>query len=501
MFGKKLGIGKKAEAPAEDDGQAVAEGPLAFSALDMKKARSWFAKAADSREKREYDYAIEAYIRGLDFWPEAVEEGHMQLRLTSAQRMQAGGKKPSMMDSLKKPMIGKDAKTAMLNAEQLWAKDPTNAGYLDGLIKNATKGGFLETARWAAPLVLDSLRRDKKLSTSRFKAFRSACVEGAEHALERNQADIAVALYEHALNALELLMSRNPNEMSLRDEQRDLSGKLTIAKGKYTSADSFRDSLQDAESQKLLHDSERVQQGEETLEALIVAARREVEANPGVASKVNALIDVLLKRERAAEEQEAIEILDAHYTESRNYSFKSRADDIRLRQLARNLRQMARKARGGADEDKQQYRLAAQEYVQAEVAIFRERVANYPTDQRLKYKLGAALMRAKAYDEAIPVLQNAQSDPRHRDKCRLMIGQCFFEKQLYSQATDILQETLAEHDVSEDDTGKELMYWLARSQEAAGQPKEAGSTYGKLLRVDYNYRDGDARARMEALKG
>jgi len=33
-----------------------------------------------------------------------------------------------------------------------------------------------------------------------------------------------------------------------------------------------------------------------------------------------------------------------------------------------------------------------------------------------------------------------------------------------------------------------------------GRVDDAKATYGKLLRQDYNYRDGDARKRLESLK-
>ncbi len=41
---------------------------------------------------------------------------------------------------------------------------------------------------------------------------------------------------------------------------------------------------------------------------------------------------------------------------------------------------------------------------------------------------------------------------------------------------------------------------LGRSCEAAERVDEARDAYGKLLRQDYNYKDGDARKRLEGLK-
>jgi hypothetical protein len=483
--------------PAEEE----TGGPPQFSEKDKARARRWFAKAKDLRERRDYDYAIESYLNGLGFWTEAVEEGHMPLWSLAIQRQQAGGKKPGMMDGLKRPMTGKDARKCLLNAEHLMAKDPANSNYLDGVLKNAHRADLPETLKWIAPKVFESMRKDKKPNSGRFKTFRQVLVDAGERADERGDPQLAAWCYEQAVNALDFLVARNPTDMALKDEQRDLSGKLTIARGKYGDADSFRDSLQDADKQKLLHDGERAKQADETLEALISAARSEYEANPTVAGKIGAYVDTLLKPERRKEELEAIAVLKQAYEESSNYSFKLKADDIRLRQLHRQTRRWQDKAgKTRSEDDKQQARLARTEEQQIELDVFRERVAKYPTDLRLKFFLGRALFNLQQYDEAIPLLQEAQGDPRSRVRCQLMIGRAFFDQGSFSQAADVLGETLQKYETVGDDLSKEMMYWIGRACEDDGKADEALATYGKLLRLDYNYADGDARRRHEQLK-
>jgi hypothetical protein len=487
-------------APAEES-DAKLDGPPVFSERDKSRARQWFKKAQDLRERRDYDYAIESYIRGLEFWTEAVEEGHMPLWSLAVQRQQAGGKKPGTMERLKNSMTGKDAKKCLLNAEHLLAKDPTNASYLDGVLKSASRADLRETLKWIAPKVFNSMRSEKKPNPARFKTFRQVMVEAGERADARGDPQYAAWCYEQAVNAVGFLVARNPGDMALKDDQRDLSGKLTIARGKYDDADSFRDSLQDAEKQKLLHDTERAKQGEQTLEALIEAERKEYEASPKVAGKINAYVNALLKPERAREEAIAIDVLTKAYEELSNYSFKERADDIRLRQLRRSVRRWQDRAeRTGSDEDQQQFRLAAMEERQVRLDIFRERVQKYPTNLRLKFQLGRTLFHSKEYDEAIPLLQEALADPGSRLRAQLMIGRSFFENGSFTQAAEILGEALESHDVSGDDISKEMLYWVGRANEADGNVEAALATYGKLLRQDYNYANGDARRRHEGLK-
>ena len=470
-----------------------------FSEADKRAAREWFKKAAAMRDQRNYDYAIEAYTTGLGYWPEAVEEGHKPLWSCAIQRQQTGGKKPGMLDGMKRPISGKDPKQGLLNAAHLMAMDPVNGTYLDGYLKNAVKAGYIETVEFIAPKVLDSLRKDKKPDTARFTAFKQALVEAA--AMADQIKDVRTAFFlEQAVNACELQIGRAPTDMKLRDEQRSLAGRLTIAKGNYGEADSFRGSLKDAEKQTVLHDTERVKQSEQTLTNLVDTARREYAANPTVPSKLYTLVDVLLKSESAPEEDEAIKLLTKSYIDSSNYSFKAKADDVRLRQLRRQSRQLKEQAEtSGSEDDMQQYRLAVHEELDFKLAVAKERTEKYPTDLRVKYTLGDIYFQMGEYDEAIPVLQAAQAEPRNRVRAQMLIGRAFHEKGQYGPAVEELKEALEAYELSGDDTQKRILDWLGQAYEKGGRIPEAKDAYGKLVRMDYNYAGGDVRKRLEAL--
>ena len=481
--------------------QSETSRPPEFTDADKRRARQWFNKAKELREKRDYDYAIQSYITGLGIWTEAVEEAHMPLWSLAIQRQQTGGKKPGAMERLKLSMPNKNSKEAMLNAELLLAKDPHNPAYLDVFLKNAIRANVPQTIKWVAPKIFESLFKEKKPNLGRFKSFRQMMIEAAEKADAWGDPQFAAWCYEQAVNSIDFLLSRDPTDMALKDEQRDLSGKLTIARGKYEEADSFRDSILDADKQKILHDSERAKQGEETLEALIIAERNEYEANPKVPGKINAYVNALLKPERRKEEDVAIQVLLKAFEELDNYSFKQKADDVRLRQLHRQTRRLReRAAQSKKEEDQQQYRLASMEERQTELDIYRERVRKYPTDLRLKFYLGRALFNASEYDEAIPILQEASSEPRYRTRAQVMIGRAFFEKESYIQAAAVLNETFETYENVGDDLSKDMLYWIGRAFEADQQIDNAATTYGKLLRMDYNYADGDARRRHDELK-
>jgi tetratricopeptide (TPR) repeat protein len=466
---------------------------------DIVKARKWFERATQVADTRNYDYAIECFINGLDVWPEAVEEGHRPLWMVALQRKSSGGKKPGLTAMLKLPG-GKDLKRNMLAAETLLAKDPSNIGFMHNFIKAANKGQFDQTLRWFGPTYLLQLTQEKKPSESRLKEFAEVFEEAGHRCQGFGEYRESVEALQMALRAAEALRRRKPNDMTASLMVKDISGKLAIVKGKFDTADDFRDSLQDAEAARDLHDVDRLVQTDTRLDQLIAAAKKDYEANPNIPSKLLHLVDLLCRRETDAVENEAIRLLDKAFADAGSYEFKQRADDIRLKlagRKARTIRDQLKADPQNADLRQQALQLV-DEARQLKLKIFEERVAQYPTNLRIRFAYAECLLEAKEYDTAIPEFQAAQADPRSRLACKSNIGQCFFQKGYFDQAIQIFGEAIGEVEVPGDVISKKLHYWLGRALEAKGDAPEAMKVYGQLLQWDYNY--GDVRDRMDVLR-
>jgi len=459
---------------------------------DKATARRWFEKAKSVLDTKNYDYAIECYVNGLECWPEAVDEGHKPLYLAAMYRAAAAGKRPGTLEIMKRPMNCKDRRRAMLNAEFLMAKDPKNPTYLEGLFKNAVKSGCLQAAMWAGPLLQDAAIAEKKPSPARFRLLSDTYAELSEQFVAAGGIADAIEAQERAVQAMARLCQVQPTNYDAIREKTELATKLTILKGKYDTADSFKDSVRDATGQADIHDTDRLVQSADRLDDLVAKARADVAANPDVPTKITNLVDLLCKREEDQYENEAIETLERAYRKSDNYLFKRRADDIRMRQLRRE------NVRVRASGDREAAKAKLREQLRFELAVFRERVEQYPTDMRVRFDYAKRLFLAHDFERAIPVFQEARNDPRSRMQCDLYIGRCFYEKQYYDQAMAVLTDAIERLEVPNDDTGKELRYWLGRSHEAAEQPAEAMKVYGQLLQWDYNYKD--VRQRMDNLR-
>lgn len=497
LFGGRKKGGSAPESPhggkaGSGDGVPSDDAPLQFGEKDIAAARKWFQQAKKLSEDRNYDYAIESYLTGLKFWPEAVEEGHQPLRAAAFARRETGGKKPGTMEGMKHAMSGKDSVQAMLNAEWLYARDPLNISYMEGIVKNAAKAKCEATLLFIAPIYFDAAKNEKKLSKDRFVVLRRAYGEAGERCERRGDVKRALHFYQGALTVLEVLRQVGGTTLEYGEDLKNLATKVTILKGKYDSSEDFRGSVKDSGAQRDIHDRERMVMDDARMDQLVEEARQTWKANPGVSAKLLQLVELLCRGEAKDHEDEALRLLDAEYAATKNYGFKSRADDIRMKHLRRNVRQCA------AGGDKEATRQAQLEQLKLELKTYKERVEQYPTDNKLKFEYGRRLVLSKKYDEAIPVLQEARNDPKNRAACMGLIGRSFFEKGYHTQAMTTYRQAIAEHELVGDELAKELYYWLGRACEACGKKEEAEKAYGQVIQWDYNYKD--VRERLDRLE-
>ncbi len=462
------------------------------SEQDKLKARKWFKRADELVEQRNYDFGLKCYIEGLTVWPEAVDEGHQKLRGCGVARQHGGGKKAGFGETMKHSMTAKDPIKAMLNAEWLLAHDPMNISFMEGAFKNANKAHCDDTAMWIGQALKSAAEQEKKPSAKRFAMMKTVYEELGDRAEARGDSDLAVEAFTRAVDMLNIQARLDPKDSSIPNVRRDLSTKLTILKGKYQTGESFTDSIKDKKEQEDIRDTERMVQSDDRLGELIAKAKVDIEANPGITGKVMNLIDLLTRNDDSELESQAIGVLVERYTETDDYRFKLKADDIRMKQLSRSVRET--RAKGDAAEIKKA-RISQLRY---ELTVFKERTDKYPTEKRFRYEYANRLFKARKFDDAIPLFQEARSDPKFRARSDVYLGRCFFEKDYYDQVVATLTRSLGAQDVQDTDDAKSMRYWLGRAVEALGQTKEALECYGQLLELDYNYKD--VRVRLDALR-
>jgi hypothetical protein len=451
---------------------------------DLTKAMPFFKRAEEVAATDNFDYAIDMYIEGLKRAPDAVEQGHKSLRHNALIRQGKGGKKPSIIDKVKHSR-GKDAMENMLNAEYLLAKDPDNLGFAEQMLKAAVEGKFKKTAVWIGDLLFEANKAAEKPSLQSFLLLKDSYAEIGE--------------YASAVNACAYACRLKPDDATLADEYRNLSANLAVQKGKYDQDGDFRKSIKDRESQEKLQSQQAVVKSVDFRHQAILDARQLYLAEKSTMNLLK-LVDALGDLQTDEADNEAVNLLDGAYEQSKDFGLKRKSGELSLKMLRRHIRhaKVTLEKNPSSDKAKAALHNVTKQLLTAELEHYRLCMENYPTDLRLKYEYGVRLMRNQKYDQAIPFLQEARKEPKNKIPAMNKIGLCFFMKGWFKDAIDFFSQAIDEHEIKDDDIAKDLRYNLARSFEQQGDAEKALDLYRKLAQLDFGYKD--IRVRIDRLR-
>ncbi len=452
----------------EEDAQALA------------KAKAFFEKARKVAETNNIDYAIDMYLQGLRYSPDALEEGHLPLCELALQRVGKGGKKPSMMEKMKH-LRGKTPLEQMLNAEYLFAKDPEHLPFAEAMLKGAVAGGYNKTAGWIANLIFQKNNAAQRPSAHTYILLKDSYA--------------ALGQFDKAVVACQCASRLRPEDGSLADEFKNLSAELTMARGKYDKEGDFRKALKDREVQEKLQAQDSVVKTEDYRVKAVEDARRKIAQNPTLPANIFSLTDALADMETDQAENDAIALLESTYTTKKDFSFKQRAGQLRIKQLKRKIREA--NACLETNPDDMQIKTALEQLSgqlnKAELEHYQLSVQNYPTNLAAKYEYAIRLVRNEKYNEAIPLFQEAQKDPRRKIAAMNKIGYCFLVKGWLADAIDVFTKAIESHELKDDAAGKELRYNLACAYEENKEPDKALEIYRKIAQFDFAYKDVSQR--------
>lgn len=451
----------------------------------IEKAIAFFDRGEQVADTDNFDYAIEMYIEGLRRSPDNLESGHIALRKISLIRQGKGGKKPSIKEKMKFSG-GKTPLDKMLNAEFLLAKDPDHLAYAETMLSSAVAGGYARTAEWIAKLVFEANIASDRPSIATYVLLKDSYVE--------------LKLFAEAVNACRQAIKLRPDNAELQDELRDLSAQLTMQKGKYGQEGDFTKSIRDKDKQQRLYEQKR---GVKTIDFRVKAledAKKAVIADPNSQANVLKLAETLFDTNTRPGCEQAVKVLRDAFARSGSFLFKKRAGEYIMKRLAIEARQAmtAYKADPESQELKKAYLIALNKENKAKLQHYKTCVAQYPTDLVLKYEYALCLINDKNYDEAIPLLQDAQKDPRKKLFAMDETGLCFFHKGWYADAIDIFTQAIESCEVKDSKIAKDLRYNLARSYEKDGQTDKAYELFRKLAQQDFGYKD--VKERVDKLR-
>jgi tetratricopeptide (TPR) repeat protein len=423
-----------------------------------------------------FDYAIDLYLEGMKQSPDALEDGHAPLRKLALIRQGKGGKKPSMMDQIKRSG-GKTPLDQLLNAAYLLAKDPDNLGHAEKVLKACVAGGYRRTGEWIAQLIFDANRAAAKPSFAAYVLLKDCYRQ--------------MGFYTQAVTACQLALELKPQEDTLHNELRDLSANMTMEKGNYGKAAGFRESIQNKDYQDRLQSQDNVVKSETVKQRSLSDARRQYQQAPTSTTNVLQLAETLADMATEPAYTEAVALLNKSYEKTKDFSFLRKLFELEIKGLHANIRRIQESLHGKPAEGQASQELAqlTTQVDQKELDYYRLCADNYPTDMRFKYEYGRCLIKSKQFDQAIPLFQDSRNDPRLKTASMDKMGLCFLLKGWYDDAIDIFTEALKECQIQDNAIAKDIRYNLARAYEANNQTDKAIEIYRKLAQTDFSYKD------------
>jgi tetratricopeptide (TPR) repeat protein len=458
----------------------VAELPPGYREVpeeERKKAQVFFNYGRSVAATGNYDYAIERYLSGLRHDPDAVP-AHQELREISLKRKASGGKGLGMLEAMKLKKGNKDDKENLLNAEKLLSYDPGNSDHMLSVAQAAAKLGYYDTALWFGPLVAQAEADSGKPDVNKFLALRDVYKKIQQFKLAVEMVAIAVRF--------------KPMDMDLQVELRNLAAQQTMKGAGYDKQGSFRDQVRDMESQIRLLDADKEVTDPDVLGRMIVDAEKMFAAEPNEPGKLNKLVELLIKTERPQNEDRAVKLLQEWFDRTRQFSFRQRIGQIRVKQMQREERDKLKTVGDDAEAKKihEEFRRKLAEF---ELSEFGQSAAAYPNELAHRFEMGKRQLYLRQFDDAISNFQMAARDPKHRADAQIMLGMAFYEAGFLDEADETLGTLIRDYPNRESPKFKLANYWRGRVLEQKGTVAEAIKCYSLIFQMESGYKDVGAR--------
>lgn len=444
-----------------------------------ENGRQLWLKAMAAMELRNYGYAISLLQGVLHETPDFLA-GRKMLRQAEASRKKKkslfGGLSASGLSGRRAhKLIKKDPKAAMEEAEKMLEDDPHNVA-ANMLLKDAALAcGFTEIATFALETLKQANPKDTKILH-----------ELGRHYYQTEQYDLAVDTYNEITEV-------NPADIEAIKAAKDAAARTTMQKGGWEAAESYRDVMKNREEAVSLEQQNRAVLSDEMIDRQLQELHAKVENEPGSVDAARRIASLYEQKENL---EFAIQWYDyaAKLTNNSDAALVRKVADLTLRRYDEEVERLAAELEK-MDKDSPDYQakeaeLATKRKERAEKMIeeAQTRVQRNPTDLQLRFELGEQLMLAERYQEAIPELQQARTNPHARIKSMNLLGKCYEARSMFDLAERQFTEAASEI-TAMDSNKKEILYNLGLVYEKMGKEKESIECMKQIYDADYGYRD------------
>lgn len=463
-----------------------------------KGAQDWYKKGTEAMNHKNWDYAIKAFGMCVVLMPEVLlyrQSKHGCVRKSyddngSGARM-AGMRLMGIRGRIKKCRMQKDWKGVETAAEE-------------GLLVNP----------WDAQLMFDlgdACENQQNMNVARYGLERAVEYDKDNIEYNRRLGKLLIERrdYKPARACFERIYKLDPNDGDARTMMSRVDAEATMDRGGYDNADTTRDvkTEQPAAPVNAYEEDRRARKGTpksadapgESEEADLLHGIRKDPKNLNLYLK---LADVYIKDRqfgKAVDQyNKALEVSNG------NADIREQLNEVQLLMLRNDLSEAEDRARKNPGKERlvEKVKTMRSELLGKEMEFFTHSVELHPNDMRKKYELAQRYIHkdVKQPAKAIPLLQQAVSDPRIKVDALVLLGECFAKdgkldlgRRQFEKALDGLSAA------DKPDAFKTAHYYLGRIYEKGGKKDQAEHHYGELLAVDYEYKD--VLKRLEGLQG
>jgi tetratricopeptide (TPR) repeat protein len=447
---------------------------------DSKKlAADCFKRGNEAMAKENWDYAIQMFSQSVRFQP-----GNLLFRQTlrGCQKRKYGGNKSGAKMAnmklmgprgrIKKCRLQKDWEGVDKAAEDGLAVNPWDAQLNADLGDACRKLTFLNIALFAYELAVEMDPGNK--------GFWRALAELNEEKGE----------FRQATGCWEKICRIDPTDGDARKRSQQAATRETIKKADLEGADNTRDVARAARIAKKIGLDQTDAQADGPGQSQEADLQRAIRKEPDNVDNYVKLGEFLRRKKKLEDARAMFE--KAVELSGGSLDIAELVEDIELDMMKANLDTAKEVARENPDDDdaKKAVGAIAREMLLRETEVLRNRVERYPTDLKIKFRLGECFMKDGKHAQAIPLLQQSSQDTRMEVKALANLGYCFRKEKKYSLARRQYEKAVQKINVHDDaDLFKSVHFWLGRLCEASGDQEAAEQHYSEVLAVDYEYRD------------
>jgi tetratricopeptide (TPR) repeat protein len=289
----------------------------------------------------------------------------------------------------------------------------------------------------------------------------------------QGQFDEAIACWNRVLK------SKGGNDEEAQREMGNLSVERTIHKGGYETAESTKQVRADKIVSSQNEDKRLTPQ--QQLERAIVK-------DPTDIDKYIELAELHLRDDKF---EPAEEVLARGVAASGNaIPMQERLEDLQLRRGRHNLALAERKARDERTEAAiELYNKLKTELNSKEIEVYRGRCDRHPANLGYKCELAIRMERAKKFNEAITLYQQARTDQKRRGQVLMGLGRCFTQIKQYKMALGNFAEAVEAIPEKEVDQRKEALYLAGKVAVHIKDLDTAEKNLQALASLDFGYKD------------